>query len=67
MSALHPGDTLVVTTLDRLGRSTANMLTLADDLRARGASLRVLNPGVVIHIDGLDNRFLDTQQRSPYP
>lgn len=45
LAALHDGDTLVVTTLDRLGRSTHNMLTLADDLKARGAGLRVLNLG----------------------
>ena len=45
LDALHAGDTLVITTLDRLGRSTANMLTLAEDLRAQGAALRVLNLG----------------------
>lgn len=45
LSALHDGDTLVITTLDRLGRSTQNMLALAEDLRGRGASLRVLNLG----------------------
>ncbi|RFA06688.1 resolvase [Subtercola boreus] len=43
--ALHDGDTLVVTTLDRLGRSTQNMLALPDMLRGRGAGLRVLNLG----------------------
>jgi DNA invertase Pin-like site-specific DNA recombinase len=45
LSALEPGDTLVITTLDRLGRSTQNMLNLAEDLRGRGAALRVLNLG----------------------
>jgi DNA invertase Pin-like site-specific DNA recombinase len=45
LDALHDGDTLVVTTLDRLGRSTANMLTLAEQLRHRGINLRVLNLG----------------------
>ncbi|UKF32431.1 recombinase family protein [Clavibacter phaseoli] len=45
LRALHDGDTLVITTLDRLGRSTQNMLALAEDLRERGASLRVLNLG----------------------
>jgi DNA invertase Pin-like site-specific DNA recombinase len=45
MEALHDGDTLVVTTLDRLGRSTVNMLGLADDIKAKGAGLRVLNLG----------------------
>ncbi|WP_082177327.1 recombinase family protein [Arthrobacter sp. RIT-PI-e] len=45
LEALHEGDTLVVTTLDRLGRSTANMLSLADTLRAGNVNLRVLNLG----------------------
>ncbi len=45
LDALIGGDTLVITTLDRLGRSTQNMLALADELRARGAGLRVLNLG----------------------
>lgn len=45
MDALHDGDTLVVTTLDRLGRSTANMLALADEIKGKGAGLRVLNLG----------------------
>jgi len=44
-SALEPGDTLVITTLDRLGRSTQNMLDFAQELRERGAGLRVLNLG----------------------
>lgn len=43
--ALHQGDTLIVTTLDRLGRSTSNMLALADELRLRQVKLRVLNLG----------------------
>lgn len=45
LDALHDGDTLVITTLDRLGRSTQNMLAFAEELRARGAGLRVLNLG----------------------
>lgn len=45
LEALHKADTLVVTTLDRLGRSTANMLTLADTLRGQDINLRVLNLG----------------------
>lgn len=45
ITAIEPGDTLVITTLDRLGRSTQNMLAFADDLHDRGASLRVLNLG----------------------
>ncbi|MBT2539038.1 recombinase family protein [Arthrobacter sp. ISL-69] len=45
LDALMEGDTLVITTLDRLGRSTLNMLAFADELRSRGAGLRVLNLG----------------------
>jgi DNA invertase Pin-like site-specific DNA recombinase len=45
IDALHDGDTLVITTLDRLGRSTQNMLAFAEKLRDRGAGLRVLNLG----------------------
>lgn len=45
LSALHSGDTLVITTLDRLGRSTQNMLQLASELRSKGVNLRVLNLG----------------------
>ena len=45
INALHDGDTLVVTTLDRLGRSTANLLALPTELKQRGAALRVLNLG----------------------
>jgi DNA invertase Pin-like site-specific DNA recombinase len=45
LDALHDGDTLLITTLDRLGRSTPNNFTFADELRSRGAGLRVLNLG----------------------
>lgn len=33
VAALEEGDTLVITTLDRLGRSTQNMLAFAETLR----------------------------------
>lgn len=45
VGALEAGDTLVITTLDRLGRSTQNMLDFAQALRDRSAGLRVLNLG----------------------
>lgn len=45
LTALHPGDTLVITTLDRLGRSTQKMLELAEELRDRNIGLCVLNLG----------------------
>ena len=43
--SLHPEDTLVITTLDRLGRSTQKMLELSEELRERNIGLRVLNLG----------------------
>ncbi|SEE30384.1 Site-specific DNA recombinase [Arthrobacter alpinus] len=45
LDALIAGVTLVITTLDRLGRSTQNMLNFAQELNKRGAGLRVLNLG----------------------
>lgn len=45
LDALEAGDTLVITTLDRLGRSTQNMLDFAQSIRDRRAGLRVLNLG----------------------
>lgn len=45
LGALIEGDTLVISTLDRLGRSTQNMLASAEELRGRGAGFRVLNLG----------------------
>jgi hypothetical protein len=39
---LRPGDTLVVWKLDRLGRSVKEVLTVADDLHARGIAVRIL-------------------------
>jgi DNA invertase Pin-like site-specific DNA recombinase len=58
VAALEEGDTLAITTLDRLGRSTQNMLAFAEALRGRGAGLRVLNLGGGRcghgHPDGID-------------
>jgi DNA invertase Pin-like site-specific DNA recombinase len=39
---LRPGDTLIVTKLDRLARSTLDMLTLITDLGKRGVGVRSL-------------------------
>lgn len=43
---IRPGDTLVVTKLDRLGRSTRDVLNLVHELAERGASFRVLEPAI---------------------
>ena len=45
MRNLRQGDTLVVTELSRLGRSSATLGALADELQERGIALRVLNLG----------------------
>lgn len=39
---LRPGDTLVVTRLDRLGRSTKDLLNILSELEERGVALEVL-------------------------
>ena len=43
---LRPGDTLVITKLDRLGRSVRNLIDLSATLAERGVDLRVLNQGI---------------------
>src|SRR5262245_32802593 len=42
MAALEPGDVVVVTKLDRLGRSTRELLDLIDRISKAGASFRSL-------------------------
>lgn len=46
MAFLQPGDELVVHRLDRLGRSTRDVLNLVHELEGKGAFLRVLEPDV---------------------
>ena len=43
---LRRGDTLVVTKLDRLARSTQHLLSIAEKVKAKGANLQVLNLGM---------------------
>lgn len=43
---VREGDTLVVWKLDRLGRSTKNVLALLDDLHSRGVGFRSLTEGI---------------------
>ncbi|MET3172705.1 UNVERIFIED_ORG: DNA invertase Pin-like site-specific DNA recombinase [Arthrobacter sp. UYCu721] len=45
-SANRAGDQLVITRLDRLGRSVLHLVTLGADLRERGVGLRVLEQGI---------------------
>src|SRR3546814_7560025 len=46
MQFRHTGDELVVLRLDRLGRSTRDVLNLVHELDEKGASLRILEPEV---------------------
>src|SRR5271165_6046888 len=43
---IRPGDTLMVVKLDRLGRSTRDVLNLVHELEQKGASLRVIEPAI---------------------
>ena len=46
LRSLRTGDTLMVTELSRLGRSTSQLAALADDLADGGVSLHILNLGI---------------------
>lgn len=43
---IRPGDVLVVVKLDRLGRSTRDVLNLVHELGQKGVALRVLEPAI---------------------
>lgn len=45
ISLLRKGDTLVVTNLDRLARSTVDLLTIVDRLEEKDVALRILDFG----------------------
>lgn len=47
LAVLQPGDTLVVTKLDRFARTATDAITLIRDLMARGVRVSILNMGVV--------------------
>ena len=46
LAYLRDGDTLVVTKLDRLGRSVKNLKDTIDDLQGRGIGLKALSQGI---------------------
>lgn len=51
LSYVEAGDLIVVTKLDRLGRSTAHVITMLQELRERGIFVKVLD-------SGMDNRTI---------
>ena len=46
LKTLRPGDTLIVWRLDRPGRSLRDLITMLDDLRARGVKFQSLTEGI---------------------
>lgn len=46
LQLLREGDVLVITRLDRLGRSVMHLITLGAELRERGIGLKVLEQGI---------------------
>lgn len=46
LSVLRPGDQVVVTRLDRLGRSILDLAAIAEEIKEAGASLKVLDQAV---------------------
>jgi DNA invertase Pin-like site-specific DNA recombinase len=46
LSHVHPGDTLVVWKLDRLGRTVRGLIDLVGDLRERGVQFRSLTDSI---------------------
>lgn len=46
LAALREGDILTVWKVDRLGRTTLQLLTILDDLRARGIGFQAISQGI---------------------
>jgi DNA invertase Pin-like site-specific DNA recombinase len=76
LAFLRPGDELVVMRLDRLGRSTRDILNLVHEVEEKGASVTVLDPFVstkgemghlVLTVLGMvaqmERRFMKERQR----
>ena len=48
LSKLTRGDILIVTKLDRLGRSTVEVLQIIEDIKAKGIILHIIQDGLII-------------------
>ncbi|MFD1941455.1 recombinase family protein [Paradevosia shaoguanensis] len=46
MIYVRDGDVFVVTKIDRLARSVSGLVAIADDLKAKGVTLRILDPAI---------------------
>ena len=47
MASIQDGDTLIVTKMDRIGRSTEGIVSLIKSLLARNITVRILNLGTI--------------------
>jgi len=65
LSNPRAGDTLVVTKLDRLGRSVRNIKQVADDLQARQVGLRAVSQSIDTTTPGGRLVFPDARRRGP--
>ena len=62
LKKLQSGDTLIVWKLDRLGRSVRDLITMLDDLKARGVKFRPLTEA--IDTETLTGRAIVADDRS---
>jgi DNA invertase Pin-like site-specific DNA recombinase len=61
LEKLNPGDTLIVSKLDRLGRSTLDVLQTIDDLNKKQVKLHIIKPHLEIdplNPDPINNMYL---------
>lgn len=52
LEQLQKGDSLIVTKLDRLGRSTIEVLQIIEDIKNQGIQLHIIKDGIIV--DGSD-------------
>ncbi len=58
LAQLRPGDVVVVSSLDRFGRTTTGILSTIDELTEHGVSIKSLKPGE--SFDGITGRLILT-------
>lgn len=49
LNQLHRGDVLIVTKLDRLGRSTIEVLQIIEDIKNKGIILHLIQDGIIVN------------------
>ena len=51
LEKLEYGDILIVTKLDRLGRSTIEVLQIIEDIKNKGLELHIINDGIIVNTE----------------